>query len=100
MELTHGFVDLKTFEFDAYLNTQQINGTTKCKFPFSHALIIKVLKSKSLASIGLSLEILYSLSHNPKFFKFSFALFSELNVSQVILAFFFISLIVAFIISL
>ena len=100
MEQTQGLVDLNTLEKEAYLNTQETKGTTKCKFPFSHELMIKVLKSKSLARIGRSLLILYSLSHNPRFFKFSFALFSELNVSQVILAFFFISLIVAFIISL
>jgi hypothetical protein len=34
MEPTHGLVDLKTLEFGAYLNTQQIKGITKCKFPF------------------------------------------------------------------
>ena len=100
IEPTHGLVGLKTLEFVAYLNTQQIKGTTKCKFPFSHELVINILKSKSLASIGRSFDILYSLSHNPKFFKHSFVLFSELNVSQVPVAFFIIVFIVAFIISL
>ena len=91
---------MNTFEFGADLNTQQIKGITKCNLPFSHAFNINVLKSKSLAKIGLSFDILYSPSHIPKFFNVSFALFSELILSQLIEAFFITDLIVAFIISL
>ena len=73
---------------------------TKFKLPFSQAFIIKVLKSKSLAKIGLSFDILYSPSHFPKFFNASFDLFSELIVSILFLTFFFTDIIVPFIISL
>jgi len=97
IELIHGFLALNTFELTECLKTEQIKGIIKCNLPFSHALNIKALKSKSFAKIGLSFDILYSPSHSPKFFKVSFDLFSELIVSQLFVAYFFTALIVAFI---
>ena len=77
-----------------------MKGTTKFNFPFWQAFIIKDLKSKSFAKIGLSFDILYSPNHNPKFFNVSFDLLSELNVSQLFVTCFFTDLIVDLIISL
>ena len=77
-----------------------MKGTTKFNFPFWQAFIIKDLKSKSFAKIGLSFEILYSPSQSPKFFSVSFDLLSELRESILTDTFFDINFIVDFIISL